>query len=262
MARVAGRDGHGERAMTAVLECADLVHTYPGRPRPVLRGVGLSVAAGERVALVGRSGSGKSTLVRALLALEAVESGVVRCAGRPVAPGPVRRLRWFRRIVQYVPQDPASTLDPRARVRDIVAEPARRLRGDDGDTRVALESVEIPAELHGARVRDLSGGQAQRVAIARAWSPGPQLILADEPVSGLDPPLRARVTGALRTLSERRGTALLLVTHDLSVAARLCDRIVVMHDGRIVEDRDAAGLLAGPAHPETRALLAAVPRLA
>lgn len=245
--------------MTAILACERLTHAYPGAPEAVLRGVDLAVGPGERVALVGRSGSGKSTLVRVLLALAPVRSGTVRCLERPVTPGPVRRLRWFRRLVQYVPQDPASTLDPRARVLDIVAEPARRLGGGT-DPAALLETVEIPAALHTARVRDLSGGQAQRVAIARAWSPGPRLIVADEPVSGLDPPLRARIVGALRASSAAHGTALLMVTHDLSAAAQLCDRVVVLHQGRVVEDRPAAELLRAPEHSETRALLAAVPR--
>jgi peptide/nickel transport system ATP-binding protein len=243
----------------SILECAGLRHAYRGTP--VLRGAGLAIGAGDRVALVGRSGSGKSTLVRALLALEPVTAGRIRCQGREVVAGPVRRLRWFRRLVQYVPQDPAGTLDPRSRVRDIVAEPVRRLGGTEHAVAEALRLVELPEALWGARARELSGGQAQRVAVARALSPGPRLLIADEPVSGLDPPLRAQVVAALRTVSESRGTALLLVTHDLSVAAALCTRIAVLHEGRIVEDRPAGDLLTGPAHPETRALLAAVPRL-
>lgn len=246
-----------------VLECARLEHAYAA---PVLRGVDLGIAAGERVALVGRSGSGKSTLVRALLALTHVRAGTIRCLDRPVRPGPVRRLRWFRRLVQYVPQDPASTLDPRARVRDIVAEPIRRLHGTTGHelraaADAALDTVRLPAELSDAYARDLSGGQAQRVAIARALAPGPRLLVADEPVSGLDAPLRAQVVDALRLASEAHGTALLLVSHDLSAAAALCDRIAVLHEGRIVEDRPTGDLLAGPDHPVTRELLAAVPGL-
>ncbi|MEV5764056.1 ABC transporter ATP-binding protein [Micromonospora sp. NPDC052213] len=254
-----------------VIECNRLRHAYPPSHRstsavPVLDGVDLTIAAGERVALVGRSGSGKSTLVRALLALEPVEAGTIRCDGRDVTPGPVHRLRWFRRIVQYVPQDPGSTLDPRARVLDIVTEPIRRLCGVTDRARLtaagvaALEAVRLPADLRTARARDLSGGQAQRVAIARALSPEPRLLIADEPVSGLDAPLRAHVVDALRQASETRGTALLLVSHDLSAAAALCDRITVLHEGRIVENRPTGDLLADPEHPETHALFAAVPR--
>ena len=249
-----------------VIDCADVRHSY-ATGAPVLRGVDLAIGAGERVALVGRSGSGKSTLVRAMLALEPIRSGAIRCDGRQVTPQPVRRLRWFRRLVQYVPQDPASTLDPRARVLDIVAEPLRRLCGISDPAQLAaaagtaLEDVRLPADLRSARARDLSGGQAQRVAVARAMCPQPRLLIADEPLSGLDAPLRAHVIDAMRRASESRGTPLLLVSHDLSAAAALCDRIAVMHEGRIVEDRPAPELLAAPRHPETRALLAAVPRL-
>ncbi|MEU4562917.1 ABC transporter ATP-binding protein [Actinoplanes sp. NPDC023936] len=249
----------------SVIDCVRLRHSYTPAA-PVLRDVDLRIGAGERVALLGRSGSGKSTLVRALLALEPLESGVIRCDGREVTPGPVRRLRWFRRLVQYVPQDPGATLDPRARVLDIVAEPLRRLGSRTAPAELAaaagaaLDAVRIPAALRAARARDLSGGQAQRVAIARALAPEPRLLIADEPISGLDAPLRAHVTDALRRASRARGAALLLVTHDVSAAAALCDRIAVLHDGRIVEDRPTGELLAAPVHPETRALLAAMPR--
>lgn len=254
-----------------VVECTGLRHAYPPRRRgdpavPVLRGVDLAVGAGERVALVGRSGSGKSTLVQALLAVQPVDAGTIRCRERTVLPGPVRQLRWFRRLVQYVPQDPGSTLDPRARVVDLVAEPIRRLhRAADNAAltaaETALAAVGLPVEVGAARAGELSGGQAQRVAIARALCPGPELLLADEPVSGLDPSMRAQIVDMLRDLSESRGTALLLVSHDLSAVAALCTRVAVLQCGRIVEDRPTAELIRDPRHPETRALLAAVPRL-
>lgn len=227
------------------LDCQGLRCAYGGRE--ILRGVDLQVAEGERVALVGRSGQGKSTLVRALLALQPVTAGRIRCDSRTVTPGSVRSLRWFRRLVQYVPQDPASTLDPGARVLDVVAEPVRRLLREDGRSRAALRMVALPDDLAERRVGELSGGQAQRVAIARALAPAPRLLLADEPVSGLDPPLREHVLDALR----RAPAGLLMVTHDLSAAAALCDRILLLHDGRVTDDR---------AHPEFRALLDAVPR--
>ncbi|GAA4964528.1 ABC transporter ATP-binding protein [Actinoplanes utahensis] len=249
----------------SVIDCVRVRHSYTPAT-PVLHDVDLAIGDGERVALLGRSGSGKSTLVRAMLALEPLASGAIHCDGRVVTPGPVRRLRWFRRLVQYVPQDPGATLDPQARVLDIVAEPLRRLCGVTDRARLTaaaatvLEAVGLPAALHTVRARDLSGGQAQRVAIARALAPEPRLLIADEPISGLDAPLRAHVIDALRHASASRGTALLLVTHDVSAAAALSDRIAVMHDGRIVEDRRTGDLLAAPDHPETRALLAAVPR--
>nr|WP_243851185.1 ATP-binding cassette domain-containing protein [Modestobacter marinus] len=239
----------------------------PWGPRDVvtaLQAVDLRVGAGERVGLVGTSGSGKSTLLRCLLGLESPDRGTVTFAGRPVRPGPTASLRWYRRLVQYVPQDPAGSLDPRATVRDLVAVPLRHLQvpGDhDATVATALRRVGLDPELAGRRPGELSGGQAQRVALARALAPGPALLLADEPVSGLDLPVRDQVVEVLAELSARQGLGLLLVSHDLAVVARLCDRTVVLGDGRVLEDRPTADLLASPDHPRTRELLAAVPTL-
>ena len=259
--------------MTAALVADGLVrrHRLP-RPLPwtrraahtALDGVDLTVAAGERVGLVGTSGSGKSTLLRCLLALERPDTGTVTYDGRALGPGPAAALRWYRRRVQYVPQDPAGTLDPRLRVHDLVAGPLRHLRvpGDhDRAVGVALDRVGLPAASAGRRPGELSGGQAQRVALARALAPAPDLLLADEPVSGLDLPLRDQVVEVLRSLSRDQGLGLLLVSHDLGVVSRLCDRTVVLSAGRVVEDRATADLLAAPAHPRTAELVAAVPAL-
>ncbi|WP_174278064.1 ABC transporter ATP-binding protein [Goekera deserti] len=235
----------------------------PGRHTAV-HGVDLRLAAGESVGLVGCSGSGKSSLLRCLLALDRPDAGSVGYDGRPVVPGPAHALRWFRRRVQYVPQDPASTLDPRMTVAALVAEPLRHLDvpGDpDVVVRSALQRVDLPAELAGRRPGELSGGQAQRVAIARALAPGPALLLADEPVSGLDLPVRRQVVELLAELSLRQGLGLLLVSHDLSVVSALCSRTVVLHDGRVVEDRPTGELVADPRHPRTRLLVEAVPHL-
>ncbi|WP_166606424.1 ATP-binding cassette domain-containing protein, partial [Kineococcus siccus] len=238
-----------------------------GLTRRVLRGVDLDVAAGERVGLLGASGAGKTTLVRALLALEPLEAGGITCDGRAVRRAPARRLRWYRRLVQHVPQDPATTLDPRVAVRDLVRLPVRRL-GTAQERRcahdlveAALDAVGLPADRRDARPRELSGGQAQRVALARALVLRPRLLLADEPVSGLDLPLRALVLDTLRTVSQQHGTALLLVSHDVAAVAALCERTLVLDDGRVVEDRPTHELLTDPHHPVTRALAAAVPVL-
>ncbi len=229
-----------------------------------LAGVDLTLDAGERVGIVGASGSGKSTLLRTLLALETPDSGHVSYAGRPVLPGPARRLRWFRREVQYVPQDPAGSLDPRRTVGALVAEPLRRL-GVDGDHRARVTEVLAAVGLDGRfldrRPGELSGGQCQRVAIARALAPGARVLLADEPVSGLDLPLRRQVLDVLGEVGERLGTAMLVVTHDLSVVSRLCHRCVVLSAGRVVEDAPTGELLSAPRHEDTRRLLAGVPRL-
>ncbi|WP_432547400.1 ABC transporter ATP-binding protein [Kineococcus sp. SYSU DK004] len=238
-----------------------------GLSRRALRDVDLSVGAGERVGLLGESGAGKTTLLRALLAVEAPDAGEVRCGGRPVLHGGARRLRWYRRLVQHVPQDPATTLDPRATARELVALPVHRL-GTPAERRRArdlvedaLDAVELPAERRDARPPQLSGGQAQRVALARALVLHPRLLLADEPVSGLDLPLRALVLSTLRRVSTERGTALLLVSHDVAAVASLCERTVVLADGRVVEDRPTTQVLRDPQHATTRALVAAVPVL-
>lgn len=252
----------------AVLEGAALAKSFPaGRGRePVtaLHGVDLRLAPGERLALIGRSGSGKTTLLRLLLALERPTAGSVLCEGRPVRPGRVSTLRWYRRLVQYVPQDPAGSLDPRMTVEQLVTDPLRRLVLPGDHRRLALEALErvhLGTEFLHRRRAEISGGQAQRVAIARAVATGSRVLLADEPVSGLDLPLRDEVLRLLAELSETRGLGIVLVTHDLDAARRLCERGLVMASGRIVESGPTSRLLTDPAHDETRLLLDSIPRL-
>lgn len=241
-------------------------YPVPGRPSGVaaVDGVDLRVEPGERVGLVGGSGAGKSTLLRILLALESPDAGRVSFGGRPVGPAGVRSLRWYRRLVQYVPQDPGTSLDPRRRVARLVGEPLDRLDvpGDRAALAVAaLAAVGLGEPFLRRRPDELSGGQRQRVAIARALAPGPRMLVADEPVSGLDLPLRRQVLGLFDSVSRHLGVSILVVTHDLSVVTRLCDRCVVMDSGRVVADRRTDRLLADPRHENTRELLAAIPRL-
>ncbi|MEQ3553788.1 ATP-binding cassette domain-containing protein [Pseudonocardia nematodicida] len=232
----------------------------PRRPVHALRGADLAVHAGERVGLAGASGAGKSTLLRILLALERADDGTVTVDGHPVRPGPVRGLRWYRRAVQYVPQDPASALDPRASAGDLVAEPLARLAvpGDHAAAvATALDRVGLAGTVAGRRPGELSGGQAQRVALARALAVGPRLLIADEPLSGLDPELRSRIVELITGTCAEDGTGLLLVAHDLALLAALCPRAVVLHDGAVVEDRPTADLLAAPRHPAAAELVRA-----
>ncbi|MEM6849019.1 MAG: dipeptide/oligopeptide/nickel ABC transporter ATP-binding protein [Pseudomonadota bacterium] len=234
------------------------------RPPPMLALDNLSfdLHAGERVGVVGMSGSGKSTLLRCLLALEAPQAGQIRCEGRPVQPGSVAALRWYRRLVQYVPQDPVGSLEPRMTVAQLVAEPLVHLQVDDAPARLAqetLESIGLDRTFLARRPHELSGGQAQRVAIARAVAARPTFLLTDEPVSGLDMAVRAQVVEVLRDLSETRGTGMLMVSHDISILAGLCERVLVMHQGRIVEDRPTRDVLHDPHHTHTRELLNAAP---
>jgi ABC-type microcin C transport system duplicated ATPase subunit YejF len=236
-------------------------------PRPIrhaLRGVDLDLAAGGSVGIVGESGSGKTTLVRILLALDRVTSGEVTFRGRPIAPGPPRSLRWFRREVQIVLQDPASSLDPRMRVRSIIAEPLRGLRIDeDHDARIdeVLLAVGLEPSMRERYPHEFSGGQQQRIAIARAIAPRPSVLVGDEPVSALDVSVRAQILDLLAALAVEHRLALVLVSHDLGVVRYLCEDVMVLHDGTLVEAGRSADVLTDPRHDYTRQLLAAVPRL-
>ena len=235
----------------------------PREVRPALRGVDLEVPEGAVVAVIGESGSGKSTLARLLVGLDAPTSGSATFDGRAVQ-GSDASLRWLRRQVGVVFQDPYSSLDPRMTAGRIVAEPLRAL-GIEGDRRAlvaaALADVGLDPALAARYPHELSGGQRQRVAIARAIIHGPRLLVGDEPLSALDVAVRAQILDLLRRLHAERGLTIVLVSHDLGLVQRFAQRVVVMRAGEIVEEGETASVLAAPQHPYTRALLAAVPRL-
>jgi ABC-type microcin C transport system duplicated ATPase subunit YejF len=236
----------------------------PRAERRALSGVSVSVAAGDTLGIVGESGSGKSTLARILLGLDRATHGRVTFGGRPVAPGRPHALRWFRRDVQIVFQDPLSSLDPRMTVADIVAEPLVGLdveRPHERRVTEVLSSVGIDPDTRHRYPHEFSGGQQQRIAIARALAPHPKVLVADEPVSSLDVSVRAQILDLLSSLIERFGLTLVLVSHDLGVIHSLCDRVLVLHDGRVVEVGTTGEVFAAPVDPYTRRLLAAVPRL-
>jgi ABC-type oligopeptide transport system ATPase subunit len=222
------------------------------------------VARGDRFGIVGESGSGKTTLARLLLALDQPQAGEVSFEGQPVSGRPERELRFLRRQAQIVFQDPLSSLDPRMRVREILLEPLRAL-DVPGDHRARigelLEAVGLPANAASRYPHQFSGGQRQRVAIARALAPEPALLIADEPVSALDVPVRTQILDLLRELADGLGLTLIFISHDLSVVRYLCDRVAVMHDGLIVERGPVDEVYDAPQHAYTRALLAAVPTL-
>ncbi|MGO4586366.1 ABC transporter ATP-binding protein [Arthrobacter sp. 2RAF6] len=245
--------------------------SYPGRgllkqrpDRPALQDVSLSIAAGDSIGLVGGSGAGKSTLLRILLALEKPNAGTVTFNGTPVVPGPASSLRWYRRAVQYIPQNPSASLDPAMSVERLLLEPLRQLR-IDGDRRGmilnALQRVDLDPGMLTRRPRELSGGQNQRVAIARALVPAPSILLADEPVSGLDLPLRNTVLALMEQLVHRDGLGLLFVSHDLSAVALLCSQTLVLSRGRIVEQGPTAAVYAKPQTLEAKELVTSIPRL-
>lgn len=251
----------------STLLSADAVSFRYRHAEPVLHDVSVSVGAGASLGLVGESGAGKTTLLRILLGLAEPTDGTVRFGGEALKTRDRAAMRAFRRAVQPVYQDPYSSLDPRMTVGDSIAEPLRSL-GVGGDrfartVRVAelLESVGLPADTAARYPDAFSGGQRQRIAIARALAPAPRVLLADEPVSALDTSVRIQVIELLQKLARERSIGILLVSHDLTVVAALCENTAVLEGGRIVEQGPTQRLLSRPEHPYTRALLQSVPRL-
>ncbi len=225
-------------------------------------GVSLQWRRGEVLGVVGESGSGKSTLARAMLGLVPTAAGAVQLEGREVSGR--ASLRELRRRVQMIFQDPYQTLNPRQRVGTIVAEPliVQGVPRGEHEARVrrALEDVGLDTGRFGDRYpHQLSGGQRQRVAIAAALVLEPEGLICDEPVSMLDASVRTQILAVLLELKRRRDLGLLFITHDLSLAWALCDRIAVMYLGRIVEQGSATDVIEHPRHPYTQALVTAVP---
>ncbi|WP_127573911.1 ABC transporter ATP-binding protein [Georgenia faecalis] len=229
-----------------------------------LDGVSLDVHPGRGIGVVGESGAGKSTLLRLLLGLDRPDTGEVRYRGEPLRRRDKAQLRGFRTDVQPVFQDPRSSLDPRMRVADVVAEPLRSLRiPGDHPARVAelLVLVGLDADAGERYPAEFSGGQRQRIAIARALAPSPAVLVADEPVSALDVTVRRQIITLLAGLRQELGMALVMVSHDMAIVGQLCEDVVVMRDGRVVEAGPTARVFTRPEHPYTRQLLAAVPQL-
>jgi ABC-type oligopeptide transport system ATPase subunit len=243
----------------------DLARKRPFRRAPVapiLHGVDLAIGRGETVGIVGESGSGKTTLGRALLRLIEPSAGRITFDGQDITRAGDAALRPLRARMQMIFQNPLAALNPRRSVLASVAAPLIA-RGERARARVralaALEQAGLPASLAGRYPHQLSGGQRQRVGIARAIVTAPDFILADEIVSGLDVATQAQILDLLRRLQREMGLALGFIAHDLSVVRVLCARVVVMHQGRIVEEGPCAQVFARPAHPYTRRLLAAIP---
>ena len=255
-----------------LLEAVALSKTYPvgrGRLLHAVDGVSLRVMRGETLGLVGESGCGKSTLGRCLLRLQPVSGGAVRFDGADITHRSMRALRPLRTRMQMVFQDPVASLNPRRRVGDLIAEPLRVHRAADGPRRNARDvsaRVAELVELVGLRTdqmqrysHEFSGGQRQRIGIARALALGPELIVADEPVSALDVSVQAQVVNLLMDLQERLGLTMLFIAHDLAVVRQVATRVAVMYLGSIVETGPTLEVFAQPAHHYTAALLASVP---
>ncbi|MET7421111.1 ABC transporter ATP-binding protein [Dactylosporangium sp. NPDC005555] len=230
-----------------------------------LKSVDLTLHKGQALGLVGESGSGKTTLARIIVGLEHADTGTVTFDGLPVHRQTREQRRRWRREVQYIFQDPYSSLDPRLTVAQTLREPLELnhvgiARGRiSGRIDALLDEVELPRDFRDRLPSQLSGGQRQRVGIARALASEPSLIVADEPVSALDLSVQARILRLLARLRVERGLTYLFISHDLGVVRHLCDDVVVLRAGEIVERGRTDEVLHNPAHPYTRSLLDAVP---
>ena len=257
-----------------LLEVAGLVKHFPVR-RGVLRsravdqvravdGIDFAIPRGQTLGLVGESGSGKSTACRAVLRLTEPTSGSIRFDGTEIATLPRRQLRPLRREMQMIFQDPQSSLNPRKRIGQIVADPLRRQRVASGRelrrrVETLLDRVGLSAEHYNRFPHEFSGGQRQRVGIARALALEPKLVICDEPVSALDVSIQAQIINLLDDLQDELGLTYLFVAHDIGVVRHIADRIAVMYQGKIVEQGDADQICERPQHEYTKRLLAAVP---
>jgi peptide/nickel transport system ATP-binding protein len=252
----------------ALLRVEDLVVEYPlpGRRRVrAVSSISLDVAEGETLGLVGESGCGKSTTGRAIMQLPRPTSGRVVFEGRDLTGLATSELRRVRRRLQMVFQDPISSLNPRRRVGDIVAEPL--VIAGDGDAarrrervREALTAVGLePDMIWGRRRHEFSGGQCQRICIARAVVMRPRLLICDEPVSSLDVSVQAQILNLLEDMKARFGLTMVFISHDLAVVENVSDRIAVMYLGKLCEVAPAGRLNRSPAHPYTASLLDSVP---
>ncbi|TCL62935.1 oligopeptide/dipeptide ABC transporter ATP-binding protein [Rhizobium sp. BK251] len=236
----------------------------PGTTVKAVDGVSFDIAQGEVVGLVGESGSGKSTLGRSILRLIEPTEGSVQFAGQELVGLPAADLKAMRSRMQIIFQDPYASLNPRMSVRQILGE-ALHLHhiGNrrDREKRVGdlLEKVRLPRSAASRFPHEFSGGQRQRIGIARALAVNPQFVVADEPVSALDVSIQAQIINLLQDLRQEFGLSILFIGHDLSVIEFLCDRVIVLYLGHIIEIATAADLYSNPRHPYTRALLDAAP---
>jgi len=259
----------------AMLELRDVALSLPDLNRKppfgkapmvdILRNINVDLAPGEALGLVGESGSGKTSLGRTIVRLYKPSAGEIRFEGKDIAQLEEPALRPLRPRFQMIFQDPQSSLNPRQRIADIIAQPLLAYGRVSGRAEAwaqawtLLEQVGLGPQFAGRYPHELSGGQRQRVGIARAIALDPALVVADEIVSGLDVSSQAQILALLRRLRADLGLALIFISHDLSVVRTVCDRVMVMYGGEIIEEGDCAALFAMPRRPYTSRLLAAIP---
>ena len=257
-----------------LLQVNDLKKHFPVRGHLLKRnasrvyavdGVSFEIARGETLSLVGESGCGKSTVGRAILRLFDITAGQVVLDGQRIDDLSPDRLKQMRRRGQVVFQDPFSSLNPRLRVRAILAEPIRNFglakSASELESKVAslMDTVRLPRDALDRRPHEFSGGQRQRICIARALAAEPDLIVCDEAVSALDVSVKAQIVNLLQDLQREFGLALLFISHDLAIVEHMTHRVAVMYLGKIVEIAAREQIFASPKHPYTKALLSAVP---
>jgi peptide/nickel transport system ATP-binding protein len=254
----------------ALLTVEDLVVEYPaggGKKVHAVSGVSFDVLAGETIGLVGESGCGKSTTGRAIVQLQPATSGSVRLDGEELTTLRGEAMRRNRTRLQMIFQDAIAALNPRRRVRDIVAE-GLDIWGEDAGGRATPERIDRmladvgldPAVVGDRRPGEFSGGQCQRINIARALMLDPAVLVCDEPVSALDVSVQAQILNLLQDMKARYGLTMLFISHDLAVVKNVSDRIIVMYLGKVCEIADPVSLYRSPAHPYTRVLLDSIPQ--
>lgn len=245
------RVGGGLRRVTAPLKAVD--------------GISFALNAGETLGVVGESGCGKSTLGRAILALVRPTSGHIAWLGEKLTHSDKGALRAKRKDLQLVFQDPLASLNPRMTIGQIIAEPLRSFSPElSGDERARLVGemmgrVGLSPQMTNRYAHEFSGGQCQRISIARAMILNPKIVVLDEPVSALDVSIQAQIINLLKDLQAEYGLSYIFISHDLSVVRHMCDRVLIMYLGQVVEQAPVRALFERPAHPYTRGLIDAVP---